>query len=981
MIFKNLVHHLLIYALCCLPCALHAGETATPIKNKATVSILTPQFEGRKTAKIQLENGLQAYLISDPKVDSSSAALVVQTGSWEDPVEYPGIAHFLEHMLFLGTKKYPDESEYSRYLSEHGGQYNAFTSNDYTGYIFSINNSAFPETLDRFSSFFTEPLFNPSGVDRELEAINQEYAKNIENDDFREYFVLKELANPAHPMHAFSMGNRESLLKVSQETLKNWYKQHYSANRMRLEVISNLPLEQIQSLVIADFSSVPNHNLPPISVDIPFIPDDVKAHMIYIEPIKNVRQLTICWELPQKFADMRDTRPGDVIGHILGHEGKKSLLAQLKKEKLADEISAGTEIIGARDTLFSITINLTDAGVKNVNTVILRCFEAIARLKADKVPRYLFDEMQTMALLNYQYQEREEAFGHILKEAMILPREDMSTFPEQTLIIQKFDPKAIEEMLKFLTPENAIFDLIAPKNLTGVPTDRKEQWLGANYALIPVPHDTLNMWRNAARNPQIDLPEPNPYIPENVNLISYSQQLQDNNASYVPHPALIIDNDQGQIYFAQDTYYSIPTVSWTFEIKTPAIKTTSPSTIVLGDLFVKYVTEALSEYTYPATMGGLNFAIQRTDNGLSISIDGYSDKADELFFDIIRTIKKLRPREQKFKTYKDSLLRQYQDASLDKPIMQDLEILRSLLHKDYILEKTKAIIIRKITFDDLDNFVNKLFENTYVEGIIYGNTTESQVKDFVSRFLEELASSPYPKAQQYKKEVIVLPDDKGPFFVEVKSKVQGNALLLAIELEEFSFSTRAAQQILMQAIQEPFYTALRTKQQTGYIVISKAEDIEQHLFNLFGVQSNSHDGRDLLARFELFLEGFLQEISKTEVTTDRFNNIKNALITMLRQPPQSTTEMGALLYKLAFSYNGDFDRIAKRIQAFEDLSYEDFIKKAGQMIGKENKHRLAVLLQGTIPNETSLQYTRIADPLKMKQLVTYEPSFQDLSHE
>ncbi len=71
---------------------------------------------------------LQVILISDPTSEKGAASMSVNVGSFLDPEELPGLAHFLEHMLFLGTEKYPDENQYSSFLSEHGGQSNAYTS-------------------------------------------------------------------------------------------------------------------------------------------------------------------------------------------------------------------------------------------------------------------------------------------------------------------------------------------------------------------------------------------------------------------------------------------------------------------------------------------------------------------------------------------------------------------------------------------------------------------------------------------------------------------------------------------------------------------------------------------------------------------------------------------------------------------------------------------------------------------------------------
>ena len=149
----------------------------TVIEDQATLPILNPALEGRKTEKLVLSNGMKVYLISDPGAEQSAAGLAVEAGSWDDPKEYPGMAHFLEHMLFMGTAAYPKEFEFAQYVIDHGGKYNAFTSSDRTVYMFSINNEAFESTIGRFSHFFIDPLLAPHCIERELHAVDQEHAK------------------------------------------------------------------------------------------------------------------------------------------------------------------------------------------------------------------------------------------------------------------------------------------------------------------------------------------------------------------------------------------------------------------------------------------------------------------------------------------------------------------------------------------------------------------------------------------------------------------------------------------------------------------------------------------------------------------------------------------------------------------------------------------------------------------------------------
>ena len=87
--------------------------------------VIKSAADEREYRHITLPNKLQVLLSSDDKTEKSSAALDVNVGHFSDPEEAPGLAHFCEHMLFLGTEKYPDEAEYNAYLNQNGGMSNA----------------------------------------------------------------------------------------------------------------------------------------------------------------------------------------------------------------------------------------------------------------------------------------------------------------------------------------------------------------------------------------------------------------------------------------------------------------------------------------------------------------------------------------------------------------------------------------------------------------------------------------------------------------------------------------------------------------------------------------------------------------------------------------------------------------------------------------------------------------------------------------
>lgn len=138
---------------------------------------------------ITLPNDLQAILINDPDTEKSAACCDVRVGSLLDPPNAHGLAHFLEHMLFMGTEKYPIENEYSSYLSDHGGFSNAYTSQEDTVYYFDVQNEFFEGALDLFASFFVCPLFTETATEREIN-VSAVKLLTCHRLDWRDLFAL-----------------------------------------------------------------------------------------------------------------------------------------------------------------------------------------------------------------------------------------------------------------------------------------------------------------------------------------------------------------------------------------------------------------------------------------------------------------------------------------------------------------------------------------------------------------------------------------------------------------------------------------------------------------------------------------------------------------------------------------------------------------------------------------------------------------------
>lgn len=123
-----------------------SGSSDWSVFNKSIIKSDQDRCEYRL---IRLPNKLEALLIHEEGLDKAAAAMDVFVGNFFDPSDIPGLAHFLEHLLFMGTEKYPKENDYSQFLSEHGGHSNAFTAEEHTNYFFEVSHEFLEPALDR----------------------------------------------------------------------------------------------------------------------------------------------------------------------------------------------------------------------------------------------------------------------------------------------------------------------------------------------------------------------------------------------------------------------------------------------------------------------------------------------------------------------------------------------------------------------------------------------------------------------------------------------------------------------------------------------------------------------------------------------------------------------------------------------------------------------------------------------------------------
>lgn len=218
-----------------------------------------------------LKNGIKVIVVHDPKAIKSACSLEINVGSNDEPDTYPGLAHFLEHMMFLGTEKYPETDQFQTLIHRNGGEFNASTGADRTHYYFNIQAEHLQKTVDQFSEFFKTPLLTVEHMDRERKNVDSEFRMYLNQDNWRVMDVNKETSSPDHPFHRFSVGNVDTLpsdKKALHAALTNFYQTFYSSDRMTLVLVGPQSTSQLMKVAKEYFSNIAQKDTPK-NVDLP----------------------------------------------------------------------------------------------------------------------------------------------------------------------------------------------------------------------------------------------------------------------------------------------------------------------------------------------------------------------------------------------------------------------------------------------------------------------------------------------------------------------------------------------------------------------------------------------------------------------------------------------------------------------------------------------------------------------------------------
>jgi len=405
--------------------------------------------------KITLKNGLRILTIPERNTQAVTVLVLVATGSKYERKEINGISHFLEHMLFKGTKKRPSPIAVSEALDKVGGIYTAFTWQEWTGYFAKVDSSHLDLALDWVSDIYLNPLLPEQEIPKEKGVIIEEINMYYDNPINYLSILWPKLLYGDQPAGWDMGGTKESVVRISRQDLKDYLKNQYVANNTLVCLAGKINQSNVILKIKRYFAEMRTGQ----SLKKPKVIEKQTEPQVLIETRKT-DQTHLCLGVraynlfhPQRYAL-------ELLGMILGGMMSSRLYIAIR-EKLGIAYYINTEVSTDTDTGFLVS----HAGIDNkkIDLGISTILQEYKKISQNKVSKAELKKVKDcfkgkMALLLETSDAQASFYGlqEILEKRILTPEE----------IFKKIDKVSENDIIKvakdIFRPEKLNLALIGP---------------------------------------------------------------------------------------------------------------------------------------------------------------------------------------------------------------------------------------------------------------------------------------------------------------------------------------------------------------------------------------------------------------------------------------------------------------------------------------------------------------------------------------
>ena len=807
---------------------------------------------------------------------------------------FEGISHFLEHMVFMGSEKFPGENYFSDWLAQHWGSENAMTDSEQTTFYFECHPKHLKEGLDIFSGYFLNPLIKMDAVEREVTAVESEFERVTNNDACRLEAIMGHCAAEGHPFGVFGWGNRASLTqselwkqgKIRESLLGHWRK-HYHAGRMSICLLGEQDLDTLQSWVSELFSDMRNDGevkTDYVSAGSPYA--DQLPLMVNTTQVREGKQLDLVFTIPAGIKRRYRKKSVEYVEELIGHEGAGSLFATLKLRGLADRISAGVGSGGLADnsvcSLFTATIRLTDEGFERVDEVISLFFQYAEMMRRTGPQEWSWRENRALRKIEFRFKEEEGAAEYTEMLAMTMRKHSREDCLAGDYLYDDYDPAEISTVLDAIVPSKCLYIVSNSEFDAEQPGVERERWFNVPLVRSSVDAAKIASWEAADPDPALTYPPRNVFIAESFDIKGGSKSRAggaDVPAPLVVPPEIVHECGGMRLWHRLDDRFDQPRVNAYFHVTLPAIDAT-PEAYVSADMLTLCVHDRLQDTVrYPAELASLNAGLDVVGQHtmLSLTFDGFSDKLPNLVKAYFEAVADFEVTDSRFEKIKEKRLKDFKNYGL-KPGRQARSLLHQLMKDREDSELVKMAALEKVTPASLREFVHGIWSAaSHVEGLIVGNVTADEALAMGAVIRGTLRGGKVEPDDFPTRRCTVVPPGDARFAIPTQNPEEGtNVVYCYYQHGPSTHELRAIGLLAQQLMSEKCFDQLRTKEQLGYVASAALEILYEICGFRVMVESAFHSPAHVEERINAFLESFPRTVE--DMTDEEFVKTRRSLV-------------------------------------------------------------------------------------------------------
>ncbi len=880
-------------------------------------TIRKSEKDPRQYQAVRLDNGMVVLLVSDPQAVKSLSALVVPVGSLEDPKDHQGLAHYLEHMTLMGSKKYPQPDSLSEFLKMHGGSHNASTAPYRTAFYLEVENNALEGAVDRLADAIAAPTLAKAYAERERNAVNAELTMARSRDGMRMAQVSAETINPAHPGSQFSGGNLETLSDKPGSTLHDalvsFRDTWYSANLMKAVVYSNKPLPELARIAAQTYGRVPNKNIEKPVIDVPVVTDAQKGIFIHYVPVMPRKVVRIEFRIDNNTDKFR-SKTDELIGYLFGNRSTDTLSDWLQKQGLAEGVRADSDpVVNGNSGVFAISVTLTDKGLASRDEVVAAVFSYINLLRSQGIDKRYFDELAHVLDLDFRYPSISRDMGYVEWLADTMIRVPVAHTLDAVNIADRYDPQEITARLNMMTPKNARIWYISPNE----PHNKQAYFVDAPYQVDKITPETRAEWQQKAQSIALQLPELNPYIPDDFTLIKADKAYK--------HPELLVNEEGLRVVYMPSRYFaSEPKADISVVLRNPQAMDSAKNQVLfaLNDYLAGLALDQLSNQ---ASVGGISFSTN-ANNGLMVNANGYTQRLPKLFLALLDGYFSYTPDEQQLAQAKSWYTQMMDSAEKGKAYDQAIMPVQMVSQVPYFQREVRRALLPSITLADVLKYREQLKANARPEFLMVGNISPQQATELAQQAMTQLGTQgkTWPRNQD-----VVVDNKQQAIFNKAGSSTDSALAAVFVPTGYDETVSSAYSTMLGQIVQPWFYNQLRTEEQLGYAVFAFPMSVGRQWGMGFLLQSSDKQPAALWARYQAFFPTAEKRLREMDQAT--FAQIQQGVINQMLEAPQTLGQEASMVSKDFDRGNMKFDSRDKVIAEIKQLTPQklaDFFHQA-----------------------------------------------------